>query len=402
MTGSGAGLAGAPHPPEAEKGTTMLFGADRIEECRDILRGRLALISSPSGRTVSNLSTIDALHRTCDLRLLLAPEHGIRGDIADGVKFDHGVDAVSGLPMMSMYRQGAFGIPEAAYDLFDTLVYDVQDVGCRYYTFISTLKHAMEGCAKTGKRLVVLDRPDPLGRALEGNVPLPEDQSFVGCWSLPVRYGMTCGEFALMVRAEERLDLDLEVICCSGLGADMDFPAWDRPWIMTSPAMPRFETVALYPGTCLFEGTNCSEGRGTSDPFAIIGAPYVDAEAFSLRLNALSGELPGFLATPLWFTPTFSKHTGTLCGGVHIHLTDHKVLRSYELGIRMLDLLREMYPADFRINAPYEGMDRPFISWLAGSRGFEDPDWNAEQMLLQAHRDCEAFVQRRDAYLLYR
>jgi len=395
----------------------MLFGADRISECKNLLQGRLALISSPSGRTKDNQSTIDALRAECDLRLLLAPEHGIRGDIADGVKFDHGTDAVSGLPMMSMYREGNFGIPEEAFDLFDTLVYDIQDVGSRYYTFISTLKHAMEDCTAHSKRLVVLDRPNPLGRRLEGNVPSPENQSFVGCWSIPVRYGMTCGEFARMILDEEKLDLELEVIPCTGLSdkhlsptetscdeqtIGMDFPFWDRPWVMTSPAMPRFDTVALYPGTCLFEGTNCSEGRGTSDPFSIIGAPYINAEEFCSALNRLSPDLPGFLATPLWFTPTFSKHKDSLCGGVHIHITDYKSLRSYELGIRMLALLRQMYPEAFRFNEPYPNMDRPFISWLAGDRCFEQSGWDPDLIMEKAKKDCEAFALRREQYLIYR
>ena len=190
----------------------VLFGIDRVGEFAHLLEGRVALITSPSGRTADNRSSIDRLKEVCDLQLLLAPEHGVRGDKGAGELFEDCVDGPSGLPMMSLYRKDSKGLSPEALARFDTLVYDIQDVGCRYYTFISTLRNAMGDCAKAGKRLVVLDRPNPLGGKVEGTTLLPDYRSFVGCWEMPQRYGLTCGEFARMVNAEEHIGCDLQVV----------------------------------------------------------------------------------------------------------------------------------------------------------------------------------------------
>lgn len=379
----------------------MLFGIDRIEEEPKALSGRLALLSAPSGRTLKGESSIDFLKRTADLRLLLAPEHGVRGDLADGVPFESGVDAISGLPMMSMYRKGSYDMPEEAFDYFDTLVYDIQDVGARFYTFISTLKHAMRQCADHGKRLVVLDRPNPLGNLVEGCIRTPETESFVGFHDIPAIYGQTCGEFALMVKDEEKLDLDLTVIKCAGYTAGMTFEDWKRPWLMTSPAMPDIESVRLYAGLCLLEGTNVSEGRGTSAPFRLIGAPYIKAETFAKDFNAM--ELPGVFASPYWFTPTWSKHQGLLCGGIRIYVTDAAALRPLTVGVCLLDLLRRSYPDDFGLRQYTEQSttSQPFISLLAGHRLFENNEWSLEEVLEMNRQGREVFEERRKKYVLY-
>ena len=183
----------------------LKFGIDRAAEFAPLFAGRVALITAPSGRSSDNVGSIDVLRQNFDLRLLLAPEHGVRGDMPAGALFDGGVDRVSGLPVMSMYSRDSKRLPRAALDGFDTLVYDIQDVGCRYYTFISTLKIALEDCAANGKRLVVLDRPNPLGASTEGCVLDRAVESFVGCYDIPARYGLSCGEFALMLNAEEKL-----------------------------------------------------------------------------------------------------------------------------------------------------------------------------------------------------
>jgi len=343
------------------------FGIDRVEEYRHLLEGRVALITAPSGRTADNRSSIERLREVCDLQLLLAPEHGVRGDKGAGELFEDCIDQPSGLPMMSLYRKGSKGLSEQALARFDTLVYDIQDVGCRYYTFISTLKNAMEDCARAGKRLVVLDRGNPLGGWVEGTTLQTQCRSFVGCWELPQRYGLTCGEFARMVNAEDNIGCDLQVIPCEGLTRGMTFSDWGRLWVMPSLAMPRFETALLYPGTCLFEGTNWSEGRGTADPFAIIGAPGVDADKLSQALNGL--KLEGVVSTPVYFVPSTSKHRGETCGGVHLHVTCGELLRPVELGYRLLDLARTMFPETFAILPPYSAGGKPFSSLLAGNRG---------------------------------
>ena len=377
----------------------VAFGIDRVAEYRHLLEGRVALITSPSGRTADNRGSIERLREVCDLVLLLAPEHGVRGDKGAGELFEDCVDGPSGLPMMSLYRKGSKGLSPEALERFDTLVYDIQDVGCRYYTFISTLKNAMEDCAKAHRRLVVLDRGNPLGGKVEGTLLRREYRSFVGCWEMPQRYGLTCGEFARMVNGEEQIGCDLHVVPCGGLTREMDFADWGRIWVMPSLGIPRFETALLYPGTCLFEGTCWSEGRGTADPFAIIGAPGVDADRLSNAFNGLG--LPGAVSTPVYFVPASSKHRGERCGGVHLHVTDGKALRPVEVGYRLMELAKTLFPDTFAILPPYTEGGRHFLSLLAGGDGFVREDWTAEGLLERQEADCTAFAAMAERYRLY-
>lgn len=377
----------------------VLFGIDRVEEYRQAFQGRVALITAPSGRTADNRSSIDRLREVCGLRLLLAPEHGVRGDKEAGEAFADEIDKSSGLPMVSLYSPGSKRLPQGALDRFDTLVYDIQDVGCRYYTFISTLKGALEDCARAGKRLVVLDRPNPLGGRVEGPVLEESCRSFVGCDAIPVRYGLTCGEFARMVVRREGLDCDLQVIPCQGLTREMDFPQWGRLWVMPSPSMPRYETALLYPGTCLFEGTAWSEGRGTADPFSIVGAPGVDAEAFAAAFNRMN--LPGVAATPAYFVPSSSKHQGKLCGGIHLHITHRTALRPVELGYRLLALAAETDPAGFSVLPPMEGEEIATLSLLAGHRGLERTGCKDARVPEGTEEACRAFASETERDRLY-
>ena len=375
------------------------FGADRTAEFAHFFTGRVALLTGPSGRTRSNQSTIQVLKDCCDLQLLLAPEHGVRGDKAAGAFFADEIDPESGLPVCSLYTKESKRLSAALLERFDTLVYDIADVGCRYYTFISTLYGCITDCAAAGKRLVVLDRPNPLGDRVEGGLLQEEVSSFVGCYPIPVCYGLTCGELARMMNEEQHLGCDLKIVPCANLTREMTFRDWNHYWVMPSLGIPRFETALLYPGTCLIEGTCLSEGRGTADPFSIIGAPFIEAERFSRSMNHLN--LPGVVTTPVYFTPTTSKHQGQLCGGIHLHITDEKQLRPVELGVRLLDLLRKCYPDDFRLLPPFREGGKPFLSLLAGHRAFEDPQWDAEEILNRYSRECEDFRLRKAPYELY-
>ena len=375
------------------------FGADRTAEFAHFFTGRVALLTGPSGRTRSNQSTIQVLKDCCNLQLLLAPEHGVRGDKAAGAFFADEIDPESGLPVCSLYTKESKRLSSQLLERFDTLVYDIADVGCRYYTFISTLYGCMTDCAAAGKRLVVLDRPNPLGDRVEGGLLQEEVSSFVGCYPIPVCYGLTCGELAQMMNEEQHLGCDLKIVPCANLTREMTFRDWNHYWVMPSLGIPRFETALLYPGTCLIEGTCLSEGRGTADPFAIIGAPFIEAEGFSRSMNHLN--LPGVVTTPVYFTPTTSKHQGQLCGGIHLHITDEKQLRPVELGVRLLDLLRKCYPDDFRLLPPFREGGKPFLSLLAGHRAFEDPQWDAEEILNRYARECEDFRLRKAPYELY-
>ena len=375
------------------------FGADRTAEFAHFFTGRVALLTGPSGRTRSNQSTIQVLKDRCDLQLLLAPEHGVRGDKAAGAFFADEIDPESGLPVCSLYTKESKRLSSQLLERFDTLVYDIADVGCRYYTFISTLYGCITDCAAAGKRLVVLDRPNPLGDRVEGGLLQEEVSSFVGCYPIPVCYGLTCGELAQMMNEEQHLGCDLKIVPCANLTREMTFRDWNHYWVMPSLGIPRFETALLYPGTCLIEGTCLSEGRGTADPFAIIGAPFIEAERFSRSMNHLN--LPGVVTTPVYFTPTTSKHQGQLCGGIHLHITDEKQLRPVELGVRLLDLLRKCYPDDFRLLPPFREGGKPFLSLLAGHRAFESPQWDAEEILNRYARECEDFRLRKAPYELY-
>lgn len=375
------------------------FGADRTAEFAHFFTGRVALLTGPSGRTRSNQSTIQVLKDRCDLQLLLAPEHGVRGDKAAGAFFADEIDPESGLPVCSLYTKESKRLSSQLLERFDTLVYDIADVGCRYYTFISTLYGCITDCAAAGKRLVVLDRPNPLGDRVEGGLLQEEVSSFVGCYPIPVCYGLTCGELARMMNEEQHLGCDLKIVPCANLTREMTFRGWNHYWVMPSLGIPRFETALLYPGTCLIEGTCLSEGRGTADPFAIIGAPFIEAERFSRSMNHLN--LPGVVTTPVYFTPTTSKHQGQLCGGIHLHITDEKQLRPVELGVRLLDLLRKCCPDDFRLLPPFREGGKPFLSLLAGHRAFEDPQWDAEEILNRYARECEDFRLRKAPYELY-
>lgn len=377
----------------------LKFGVDNLPQYKHLLTGRVALITAPTGRTVENESTIDALARVCNLVLLLAPEHGVRGDQPAGALIADAVDQDSGLPTMSLYTEGSKRLSQAALEKFDTLVYDLQDIGSRYYTFLTTLRYLIEDCAKHNKRLVVLDRPNPMGDRVEGGVMKPELESFVGGYTLPVCYGLTCGELANMMNGEENSGCDLHVVPCTGLTREMTYRDWERYWIIPSLNIPRFETALLYPGTCLIEGTNCSEGRGTADPFAIIGAPFIRAEAFSKAFNALGN--PGVVATPVYFTPTTSKHQGVLCGGIHIHIVDEEAIRPVELGVRLLALLKQRYPEEFHFLPPVREGGRPFISLLAGHREFEQEKWDADAIVARYEEESKGFLQRKKAYHLY-
>lgn len=382
---------------------TLRFGVDRINEYADLFEGaRVGLVTTPTGRTSDNRSTIDVLQKVSNLTALFGPEHGVRGNCAAGEFVPQYTDELSGLPVYSLYGKNSKRFSQEMLDTFDVLVYDIQDVGSRYYTFLSTLLYAVEDCAKAGKRLVVLDRPNPLGgEIVEGDVLDMEVSSFVGCYTITNRYALTAGEFARMANKERNLGCDLKVIPCDGWRRDMMFPDWNKPWIMPSLNIPRFETALLYVGTCLFEGTNLSEGRGTADPFAIIGAPYVkNAEALAAAFN--EKELPGVTATPLFFEPTTSKHKGTLCGGVHLHITDIRAIRPLAVGITLLEIIRKLYPEDFAFLAPFREGGRPFISLLSGHRRFEDPSWTAKEIIERQAEQEKAFSQRKAAYHLYR
>jgi len=331
----------------------------------------------------------------------------VRGDAQDMIGVDAATDTVTGLPVHSLYghTEASLSPTRAMLDDIDVMVFDIQDVGSRYYTFVWTMVLAMRACAKAGKQFVVLDRPNPIGGVhVEGAVIQPGFESFVGLVSCPVRHGMTAGEIARWRHGEEKLDLELAVITMRGWSRDLWFEHTGLPWVLPSPNMPTVDTALVYPGMCLVEGTELSEARGTTRPFELFGAPHVDGQRLARDLAAM--DLPGVIARACTFTPTFHKHAGKACGGIQLHVTDADAFRPYRTGIAVLKAAHDQDPAQFRWRAKaYEFVDKiPAIDLLAGTAAIREgitAGTSLDDLTRRWPRDEGAFRDERSGYLLY-
>lgn len=376
-------------------------GIDCVDRWHKVLEGkRLGLITSISGVDRHLNSTIDILHKKYRLTALFGPEHGVRGNVGAGGDVEDYIDKDTGLPVYSLYRKNSKRLTWDMLDKVDAVVYDIQDLGVRYYTFISTMIYALEECARYEKELIILDRYNPLGDLAEGNCLKPGFESFVGAYPLCMRYGLTVGELALMVNEEKKLGCRLTVIPCEGWNRHTMHPETGHVWVMPSPGIPRYETAMVYAGTCLFEGTNISEGRGTTAPFEIVGAPFVDAG--KLVKHMTEKRLPGVLFSPAYFTPYFSKFKGEACEGIHIHVTDSRAFRSTICGLELLDAIKTIYEDRFSFLDPYEGSTRRMEDLLFGSDQLTKNASSKEELLAGFERDAKAFSERKKAYHLYK
>ena len=373
-----------------------------------ILRdARVGAVVHPASVRACLQHTADALFAEPGIRLvaLFGPQHGARGEKQDNmIESEDYRDPDTGLPVYSLYSGTRRPTAEMLEDL-DLLVYDLQDVGTRVYTFIHTLAYCMEACAEQGKSLVVLDRPNPItGSRVEGNLLDPRFRSFVGLYPIPMRHGMTVGEMAQFLNGEFGIGCDLAVVRMEGWQRSMWFDATGLPWVMPSPNLPTLETAAVYPGMVLVEGTMLSEGRGTTRPFELVGAAYVRGRDFAAHLNDL--QLPGVWFRPAYFEPTFQKWAGSLCGGVQLHLRDREAFEPYLTGVALLASAREMYPDAFAWRQPpyeYEHERLP-IQILCGSRDVVNAMNTGARpgQLREIWRQDEAsFRRRRQPYLLY-
>ncbi len=378
----------------------ILSGIDTLERTPCLPKGmRLGLITCPSGVTRDLRSTVDVLHRMGSLTALFAPEHGLRGNIGAGDPVAEYRDARTGLPVYSIYG-GDHRPSKAMLDSIDMLLIDVQDVGSRYYTFISTVMHCMEACAESSKAFGILDRINPIGGTLiEGNLLDMRFQSFVGIASFPIRHGMTMGELARYLNDAYHIGVELTVIPMTGWRRDTLHCDTDLQWINPSPNLPNFAATMLYNGTCLFEGTNMSEGRGTTRPFELIGAPWLDADRFADALN--ERKLPGVHFRPSYFTPTFSKHAGTLCAGVQAHVLDVRAVRPVALGLHMLEVAKALGGSDFQYTPPTNERSHPHLDLLAGTDALREPSFTAESQIAAWQKDASDFAALRKPYLLY-
>ncbi len=348
------------------------LGLEKIlTEKLQILRNlRVGLICNQASVNHQFQHAADLFFYNSDINLvsLFGPQHGIRGDVQDNmVETAHNIDKTTGLPIYSLYSETREPTEEMLSGI-DTLVFDLQDVGCRVYTFIYTMANAMKICASHNKKFVVCDRPNPInGVNIEGNLLEKGHESFVGQFPIPMRHGLTTSELAKLFNQEFKINCDLEVVAMDDWNRENFYDETDAPWMMPSPNMPTIDTSVVFPGTVYFEGTQISEGRGTTRPFEIIGAPFINGCELADALTSL--DLSGVVFQPINFLPTFQKHAGKTCEGVFLHVADRETFEPVITGISLIKTIIDLYPNDFKWKeSPYEYVyDRNPFDVIAGT-----------------------------------
>ncbi|WP_375781851.1 exo-beta-N-acetylmuramidase NamZ family protein [Peribacillus simplex] len=371
-----------------------------LKDEKNVLSGKkVGLITNPTGIDSKLTSIVDLLNDDPDINLtaLFGPEHGVRGDAQAGASVEYYIDEKTGLPVYSLYGKTKKPTPEMLKDV-EVLVFDIQDVGTRYYTYIYTMAYAMEAAKENDIPFIVLDRPNPQGgESVDGPVLEAEFSSFVGLYPIPLKHGMTVGELATLFNKEFKIGADLRVIKMKGWKRDMDYDDTGLPFVLPSPNMPTVSTTFVYPATGLIEGTNVSEGRGTTKPFELIGAPYINSDELAGKLNAL--RLPGVKFRAASFTPTFSKHAGKLSHGVEIYITDREEFKAVPTGLHIIKTIQDLYPGDFEFLAANNFNLLIGNGWLM-SRIEEGSSVNEIMKEYQVKQD--AFKKVRKNYLLYK
>lgn len=359
---------------------------------------RVGLITNPTGMNTRFESTIDIFARQTNLVALFSPEHGIRGDKEAGLHVGSYVDHRTGIKVSSLYGETRRPTKEMM-DSFDILAFDIQDVGARFYTYLYTMAYAMTACKEEMKTMVVFDRPNPVNASdVEGNLLDIDYRSFVGYYPIPQRYGLTIGELAILFNQEFGIGSDLVVVPMEGYDRKMDFSQTGLPWISPSPNIPSVTTPYYYLATCIFEGTNLSEGRGTTKPFQMIGSPYLDNEYLIERLKA--AKLEGVAFIPAYFTPTFSKHKDHFCFGIELVITDRQAFQPVKTGYVLLDLIRSRHP-EFDFIPPFTKGGRPFIDLLTGSEKLRENKLPLTEILASQMLDQQQFSKFKRRYHLY-
>ncbi|MGN1401017.1 MAG: exo-beta-N-acetylmuramidase NamZ domain-containing protein [Bacillus sp. (in: firmicutes)] len=399
--------AGHKHDKGKKKDRQLQLGVEvLLNEQKQLLEGkRVGLITNPTGVDKNLNSIVDRFHQDPDIELtaLYGPEHGVRGDAQAGSYVDFYIDEETGLPVYSLYGQTKKPTPEMLEDI-DVLVFDIQDVGARFYTYIYTMALAMEAAAEKGIPFLVLDRPNPIGGLkVEGPVlEAPKYSSFVGQYAIPLRHGMTVGELAKLFNNEFGIHADLTVIKMKNWERSMDFGDTGLEWVLPSPNMPTLATAYAYPGTALIEGTNLSEGRGTTKPFELLGAPFINSTELARELNRLNIRGVQFRAAS--FTPSFSKHNATLSHGVQVHITDYEMFSPIETGLHIVKTIRDLYPEDFQFRAE-DSRGISFFDQLIGNGWVrEDIEAGRSVSSIQAKwkKDLKDFEKIRKQYLMYK
>jgi uncharacterized protein YbbC (DUF1343 family) len=371
---------------------------------------KIGLVTHQSAVTSNLQHAVGLLQsgRGWKLTTLFGPEHGIWGEAQDMAHVDHSTDPLSGLPVYSLYGKSEEDLKPRREVLkgLDALLVDLQDIGSRYYTFVYTMAICMREAAALNLPVIVLDRPNPIdGVHLEGNIREEKYSSFVGMFPLPTRHGMTAGELARYFNKTSNLNCNLTVVPMQGWKRSMWWGNTGLPWVIPSPNMPTVFTAAVYPGMCLIEGTNLSEGRGTTHPFEFFGAPWFDSFKLAEKLNRV--ELPGVRFRPHYFIPAFQKHAGKVCGGVEMHVTDRAVFEPYRTGLWCVKVAREMNPDrfDWRRETYEFVSDRLAIDLLAGSsryREIVESGGNLDEWVREWEEPLRDFANVRQEFLLYR
>lgn len=387
------------------------LGLERLLDGPDssLIKGqRVGLVCNPASVDSRLVHASDRFAGAGDftLTVLFGPQHGFRSDLQENmIESPHGRDAKRLVPVYSLYSETREPTREMLADV-DVLVVDLQDVGTRIYTYIYTMANCLRAARAHGVRVVVCDRPNPInGNDIEGATLNPGYTSFVGQFPIPMRHGLTIGEAARLFNDHFDINAAVDVIPMDGWRRGMWFDDTRLPWVMPSPNIPTLDTAIVYPGAVLFEGTLLSEGRGTTRPFELIGAPWIDGERFSDAMNGLG--LPGVIFRAVFFEPTFHKHAKTLCGGCQIHVTDRNRFRPMRTAVEMLDEFHNEAPAQpIWRDAPYEyEAVKPPIDILYGSdrlRGAIDGRKGVGRIVADWAPDEEAFRDAREKYLLYR
>ncbi len=388
---------------KVQTGAELLLGQQL-----DLLSGkRVGVICNHTSLLPDGTHLVDALlKKGVNVTALFGPEHGVRGTAAAGKKVSDSTDPATGLPVYSLYGRTTKPTPEML-SRVDVLLFDIQDIGARYYTYAGTMAFAMEAAAQNGKSFVVLDRPNPIGGTeVEGTVLDLQFRSLIGMFPVPARHGLTMGELAKMIVGQGWIDdtrLDLRVVPMAGWKRAMWFDETGLSWKAPSPNMKTLATATLYPGTCLIEATNLSEGRGTARPFEYIGAPWVDGHAAASALNAL--RLPGVKFSPVTFTPAAGSDAGPnpkyrdkLCGGVAVEVTDRAVFRPVLTGLSIIRAFGAIAPGKFEVRDGL--MDRLLGSEIVRKR-LADGTPPADLLRLNG-ADFTAYLEARNAYLIYR
>jgi uncharacterized protein YbbC (DUF1343 family) len=380
------------------------LGIDNLLENTNLVKNkRVGLITNQTGLTSDLISTIDVLYRDDNVNLvsLFACEHGIRGSAPAGAHIDNTIDEKTNLPVYSLYNKQKTVSQELINNL-DTIVFDIQDVGVRFYTYLATLKNVMEACSENNKELIVLDRPNPIGCRVDGNILDMKFKSFVGPTALPICIGMTIGEYALYLKGEYYKDVDLKVVKMEGYRREIWFDQLGLPWIPPSPNMPNPNTAIVYPITCFFEGTNLSEGRGTTKPFEYIGAPWLKVEETIKHLE--EKELVGVSFISTYFTPTFSKHEKKLCKGIYVIVTDREKVKMTKTAYELIHSVYQINRDNFKWLEPFKQGMHPFIDLLWGTdevRKSIEKDMPFEKLQDKWNKGLEEWKEISSRYYLY-